>query len=62
MRRQDDGDIIGTEEAAEELGVTPNALRAGAKKWGAPHKRVGTEWHFSRRRLRKWIQTGEDAA
>lgn len=34
LRRQDDGDIIGAKEAAAELKVSENALRASAKKWG----------------------------
>jgi len=59
LRRQDDGDIIGVDEAAAELGVHPNSLRRAAVAWGVPHRRMGTEWRFSRKRLREWVRSGK---
>ncbi len=61
-RLQADEDIVGLKEAAAILKVSPEALRVKAKAWGVPHKRVGTEWRFSRRVLHEWVQVGEQAA
>lgn len=56
MRLIDANDIIGIDEASAELKVHPVTLRKQAKTWGVPHKRMGTEWRFSRKRLREWVQ------
>jgi hypothetical protein len=31
-------------------------LRVRAVKWGVPHKRLGSEWRFSRSVLTAWLQ------
>ena len=49
-------DILTTDEAAALLRVHPITLRKRATAWGVPHKRLGTEWRFSRKRLTEWLQ------
>ena len=61
-RVQADDDIIAIDEAAALLKIHPITLRRNAVAWGVPHKRMGTEWRFSRRRLREWVQAGEEVA
>ena len=51
-----EADIIDAKEAAALLKVHPITLRRKAVAWGVPHRRLGTEWRFSRKRLIEWIQ------
>ena len=49
-------DILTMVEAAAMLKVHPETLRKRALKWGVPHKRLGTEWRFSREVLTAWMR------
>lgn len=51
-----DNDVLTLAEAAALLRVHPVTLRKRAIKWGVPHKRLGSEWRFSREVLTAWIQ------
>lgn len=51
-----ESDSIGIDETAALLMVHPVTLRKKAVAWGVPHKRLGTEWRFSRQRLSEWLQ------
>jgi excisionase family DNA binding protein len=57
----DENDVLTIAEAAELLRVHPVTLRKRAVAWGVPHKRLGSEWRFSRSVLTSWIQE-RDAA
>jgi excisionase family DNA binding protein len=56
-RLQAEDDIIGVDEAAAILKIHPITLRKKAIAWGVPHRRLGTEWRFSRKRLMEWMQS-----
>jgi len=49
-------DVLTLIEAAALLRVHPVTLRKRAVKWGVPHRRLGSEWRFSRKVLTQWIQ------
>jgi excisionase family DNA binding protein len=49
-------DVLTIDEAAALLRVHPVTLRKRAVKWGVPHRRLGSEWRFSRKVLTQWIQ------
>jgi excisionase family DNA binding protein len=51
-----DNDIFTVAEAAALLRVHPITLRRRAVEWGVPHKRLGSEWRFSRVVLLSWVQ------
>jgi len=51
-----DNDVLTLNEAAALLRVHPVTLRKRAVKWGVPHRRLGSEWRFSRATLTAWIQ------
>jgi hypothetical protein len=57
VRLQAADDIININEAAAILKIHPITLRKKAVAWGVPHRRLGTEWHFSRKRLMEWMQS-----
>jgi Helix-turn-helix domain len=54
-------DVLNLAEAAAILRVHPVTLRKRAAAWGVPHRRLGSEWRFSRKVLTAWIQQ-QDAA
>jgi excisionase family DNA binding protein len=56
QQQPSEADIIDAKEAAALLKVHPITLRRKAVAWGVPHRRLGTEWRFSRKRLIEWIQ------
>jgi excisionase family DNA binding protein len=51
-----EGDVLTLTEAAALLRVHPVTLRKRAVKWGVPHRRLGSEWRFSRAVLTAWLQ------
>jgi excisionase family DNA binding protein len=55
-------DILTLTEAAALLRVHPVTLRRRAAAWGVPHRRLGSEWRFSREVLTAWMQGREAAA
>ena len=57
----EENDVLTITEAAAILRVHPVTLRKRAIAWGVPHKRLGSEWRFSRAVLATWIQK-QDAA
>jgi excisionase family DNA binding protein len=57
----EDNDVLTVIEAAALLRVHPVTLRKKAAAWGVPHRRLGSEWRFSRMVLTAWIQE-RDAA
>jgi hypothetical protein len=58
----DNKDVITLNEAAALLLVHPVTLRKRAVAWGVPHRRLGSEWRFSRIVLTAWIQRREEDA
>ena len=56
IRLEGEYDVIDADEAAALLKIHPITLRKKAVAWGVPHKRLGTEWRFSRKQLLKWMQ------
>jgi hypothetical protein len=54
--QSEDDDVLNLVEAAAFLRVHPVTLRKRAVQWGVPHKRLGSEWRFSRAVLTHWIQ------
>ncbi len=56
-----ENDVLTIQEAAELLRVHPVTLRKRAAAWGVPHRRLGSEWRFSRMVLTVWMQQ-RDAA
>jgi excisionase family DNA binding protein len=55
-----EGDVLTVVEAAALLKVHPVTLRKRAVEWGVPHKRLGTEWRFSRKRLIEFMQEDDN--
>jgi hypothetical protein len=53
---QCEDDVLNLAEAAAILRVHPVTLRKRAVEWGVPHKRLGSEWRFSRIMLTRWMQ------
>jgi excisionase family DNA binding protein len=53
----DDNDVLTSIEAAKLLKVHPVTLRKKAAAWGLPHRRLGTDFRFSRKRLVEWLQS-----
>ena len=49
-------DVLNVVEAAALLRVHPVTLRKRAVKWGVPHRRLGSEWRFSKKMLMEWLQ------
>ena len=49
--------VLNVNEAASLLRVHPVTLRKRAVKWGIPHKRLGSEWRFSKKMLMDWLQS-----
>ena len=49
-------DILNLDEAAAILRVHPETLRRNAVEWGVPHRRLGSEWRFSRCQLMEWFE------
>ena len=49
-------EVLNTAEAAQLLRVHPVTRRKKAVSWGVPHKRLGTEWRFSRSVLLAWLK------
>ncbi len=49
-------DVLTLIEAAALLRVNRESLRRRAKAWGVPHKRLGSEWRFSRKVLTAWVE------
>ena len=56
------GDVLNVIEAAALLRIHPVTLRRRAVTWGVPHKRLGVEWRFSRKRLIEWLQEDKEVA
>jgi excisionase family DNA binding protein len=50
-------DVLTLSEAAALLRVHPVTLRKRAVAWGVPHRRLGSEWRFSRAVLTAWLQS-----
>jgi excisionase family DNA binding protein len=57
----EENDVLTMAEAAALLRVHPVTLRKRAVAWGVPHKRLGSEWRFSRAVLAAWIRQREDS-
>jgi excisionase family DNA binding protein len=57
----EDNDVLTVIEAAALLRVHPVTLRKKATAWGVPHRRLGSEWRFSRMVLTAWMRE-RDAA
>lgn len=57
----EENDVLTLREAASLLRVHPVTLQRRAVAWGVPHRRLGSEWRFSRKVLTAWIQE-RDAA
>jgi excisionase family DNA binding protein len=55
-------DVLTLPEAAALLRVHPVTLRRRAKAWSVPHRRLGSEWRFSRQVLTAWLQQGYSEA
>jgi len=51
-----ESDVLTIKEAAALLRVHPVTLRKKAAAWGVPHRRLGSEWRFSRMVLTAWMQ------
>jgi excisionase family DNA binding protein len=49
-------DVLNVVEAAALLRVHPVTLRKRAVAWGVPHRRLGSEWRFSKRMLLEWLR------
>ena len=45
-------------EAAEFLGLTPDALRGLVKRDKVPHQKIGRRIMFDRAELRQWVRSG----
>jgi excisionase family DNA binding protein len=58
----DNNDVLTLNEAAVLLRVHPVTLRKRAAAWGVPHRRLGSEWRFSRKVLTAWIQQRDEHA
>jgi excisionase family DNA binding protein len=56
-----ESDVLNAFEAAALLRVHPVTLRKKAVDWGVPHRRLGSEWRFSKKVLLAWLQQ-QDAA
>lgn len=56
-----ESDVLTLREAASLLRIHPETLRKRAVSWGIPHRRLGTEWRFSRQRVEGWLQQHEAA-
>lgn len=54
-----DSDVLNTAEAAALLRVHPVTLRKKAAEWGIPHRRLSSDFRFSRLRLTEWIQASQ---
>lgn len=52
-----ESDVLTTAEAAGLLKIHPVTLRKRAVKWGVPHRRLGSDFRFSRQRLTEWLQS-----
>lgn len=61
-RTMDNNDVLTLNEAAVLLRVHPVTLRKRAAAWGVPHRRLGSEWRFSRKVLTAWIQQRDEHA
>jgi hypothetical protein len=55
-RTMESNDVLTLYEAATLLRVHPVTLRRRAVVWGVPHRRLGSEWRFSRITLTAWMQ------
>ncbi|MCK8828557.1 helix-turn-helix domain-containing protein [Natroniella acetigena] len=51
-------DILGFKEASELLGVSTRTLTEILKKYQVPGRKLGRQWHFSRKHLIDWIGKG----
>jgi excisionase family DNA binding protein len=49
-------DVLNVIEAAALLRIHPVTLRKKAVEWGVPHRRLGSEWRFSKKMLLAWLQ------
>ena len=53
---------IGTNEAAEYLGVKPATIRDWIRKGkDIPRKKIGKPWKFKRSELAEWVSSGKAA-
>jgi excisionase family DNA binding protein len=51
-----ENDVLNVIEAAALIRVHPVTLRKKAVEWGVPHRRLGSEWRFSKKVLLAWLQ------
>jgi excisionase family DNA binding protein len=58
-RSKIDDDVLDAVQAAALLKVHVVTLRKRAAAWGVPHRRLGSEWRFSKKMLIEWLQSGE---
>jgi excisionase family DNA binding protein len=56
VKNDPENDVLNVIEAAAILRVHPVTLRKKAVVWGVPHRRLGSEWRFSRKKLLAWLQ------
>jgi excisionase family DNA binding protein len=49
-------DVMTTKEAALLLRIHPVTLRKKASEWGIPHRRLGSDFRFSKLKLEEWLQ------
>ena len=54
--------MLTLEEAAAYLRCHPITVKRNAELLGIPHKRLGSLWRFSRRKLEAWVQEQDRAA
>lgn len=62
VTRKNEESWIGTNEAAEFLGVKPATIRDWIRKGkDIPRKKVGKAWKFKYSELDSWVQSGKGA-
>lgn len=49
-------EVLGADEAARLLGVSPYTVRSLARTGAMPGRKVGKEWRFSRAKLLEWLE------
>lgn len=61
MTYNNDENWIGTDEAAQYLGVKVSTLRKWLKDKKIPSHKVGKLWKFKKSELDEWVKSGKSA-